>query len=73
MWAGIHAFVNSILTKVYGVVSFGKILYITLLAQLPLHGIFYYKLGYSVSNLYVICVIILSIFFSYRIKWNMRC
>lgn len=68
VWASGHAVLNSILISNKKIVPFGKILYITLLAQIPLHGIFYYKLGYSVSNIYVICVILLSILFSYNIK-----
>ena len=71
VWAGIHSIVNSILIKTRPTISFGTILYLTLLAQLPLHGIFYYKWGYNVSNIYVICVIFMSLFFSYRVKWKM--
>lgn len=70
IWGGVHAILNSLLIKVRKVISLGTVLYLTLLAQLPLHGIFYYKLGYTISNLYVICVILLSVFFSYNIRWN---
>lgn len=45
-------------------VSFGQIIGITLIAQIPLHGIFYHKLMYTVSNIYMILVIFLAILFS---------
>ncbi|WP_455509212.1 hypothetical protein, partial [Butyricimonas paravirosa] len=68
VWASGHAVLNSILINNKKNVRLGCVLYITLLSQIPLHGIFYYKLGYSVSNVYVICMILLSILFSYNVK-----
>lgn len=41
-------------------ISLGRILLITLFCQIPLHGIFYYKLGYTVSNFYMISVLFMS-------------
>lgn len=44
-------------------IDFSKIMLITLYSQVILHGYFYYKLAYSVSNLYMVTVIVLAMFF----------
>ncbi|HHX69733.1 MAG TPA: oligosaccharide repeat unit polymerase [Gallicola sp.] len=44
-------------------VSLSKIILITLFAQIILHGFFYYKLAYTVSNIYMILTVFLSLFF----------
>ena len=68
IWAFIHALFNTFIIKKKRMICFGKILYITLISQLPLHGIFYYKLGYVVSNLYIVVMILMSVIFSYNLK-----
>lgn len=47
-------------------VPFGKIILLVFFSQIPLHGLFYYKLSYSVSNIYMIFIIILSLLFYKR-------
>lgn len=46
-------------------VDFGKLIMITMFSQIVLHGVFYYKLAYMVSNIYMISCVILSFIFSY--------
>jgi oligosaccharide repeat unit polymerase len=41
-------------------VSLSKIILITLFAQIILHGLFYYKLAYTISNIYMIITILLA-------------
>lgn len=48
-------------------VSFGKIILIVFFSQIPLHGLFYYKLAYVVCNLYMISIVILSLLFYKKI------
>ncbi len=43
---------------------FNMLILYTFIAQIPLHGLFYYKLGYVVSNIYMINIIIM--FFVFR-------
>lgn len=45
------------------IVSLGQIIGITLIAQMPLHGIFYNKLMYTVSNIYMVVGIFLAVLF----------
>lgn len=45
------------------VVSFGKVIFITLVAQIPLQGIFYYMMAYTICNIYMILTILLSLLF----------
>jgi len=45
-------------------VFLGKLIMITMFSQITLHGIFYYKLGYMVSNIYMILCVLLAIIFS---------
>lgn len=47
-------------------VNLGKLIYVTVFAQISLHGIFYYKLGYMVSNIYMLLSLFLCFAFSYR-------
>ncbi|MCK3685170.1 O-antigen polymerase [Maribellus sp. YY47] len=51
-------------------VSLGRIIFFTFISQLPLHGIFYYKLAYVTSNVYMILVLLLSILFLKQIIIN---
>lgn len=51
-------------------VSFGKLIALTVFAQIMLHGIFYYKLGYMVSSIYVIICVFMAFIFSY--KWVVK-
>lgn len=50
----------------------GKIIMITMYSQIGLHGIFYYKLGYMVSNIYMLTCLILSVVFSCRFSLERR-
>ncbi|RYV02594.1 hypothetical protein SOPP22_08695 [Shewanella sp. OPT22] len=49
-------------------VNFGKLVIITMFCQIVLHGVFYYKLSYMVSNIYLICCCLIALGFSYRFK-----
>lgn len=42
-----------------GKISLERILLLTLFCQIPLHGVFYYKLQYTLSNIYMILVLLL--------------
>ncbi len=46
-------------------ISLSRILVITLVSQIPLHGIFYYKLAYTVSNIYMILVVLLALLLAF--------
>ena len=59
----LYSFIFSFIVKNKGYVSLGKVILITLLAQIPLHGLFYYNMAYIVCNFYMIGVLILSIIF----------
>ncbi|MGF1853518.1 oligosaccharide repeat unit polymerase [Vibrio satsumensis] len=50
------------------VVSLGLLVIYTVYAQLLLHGIFYYKLAHSVSQVYIILSLFVAIAFHYKIK-----
>lgn len=50
------------------VVSFGKVILITLVSQIPLQGIFYYQLAFTVCNIYMILTILLSLLFKKKIR-----
>lgn len=50
------------------VVSFGKVILITLVSQIPLQGIFYYQMAYTICNIYMILTILLSILFKKKIR-----
>lgn len=47
-------------------IDFSLLLLITLYSQIPLHGFFYYKLGYTVSDLYIISVLFMTVLFKRR-------
>jgi len=47
-------------------VFLGKLIMITMFSQITLHGIFYYKLGYMVSNIYMLICMLLAVVFSFR-------
>lgn len=64
LWAIMHMFINNYILKYSRKPSLGYIFYLTIISQLPLHGLFYYKLGYRVSNLYVIVVLLMCVYFS---------
>ena len=49
------------------VVSFGKVILITLVSQIPLQGIFYYQMAFTISNIYMILTIFLSLLFRKKI------
>lgn len=49
-------------------VDFSKLLLITIFSQLVLHGFFYFKLAYTVSFVYILCVIILATFFRNKLN-----
>lgn len=51
-------------------VNFGKLIVFTAFMQIPLHGIFYYKLGYMVSNIYFVSCIFLMIVFAFDWKFK---
>jgi oligosaccharide repeat unit polymerase len=46
--------------------NLGTVLLYVLAAQILLHGVFYYKLAYTVSNLYMLTVLMLSFFLRFR-------
>jgi len=50
-------------------VNFGKLVVITMFCQVVLHGVFYYKLSYMVSNIYMISCCLIAFIFSYRFKY----
>nr|WP_231613183.1 O-antigen polymerase [Pseudoalteromonas sp. SWXJZ94C] len=47
--------------------SLGVVVVYTLYCQVILHGVFYYKLSYTVSNLYMLTVFLIFIFLHYRV------
>lgn len=52
-------------------IPFNMLILYTFIAQIPLHGVFYYMLGYVVSNIYMINILIMVLVFSRRrIKRN---
>lgn len=57
-----------LIMKKHRSLSFGRLLLVTLYSQLILHGLFYYKLSYSVSSIYIITVFFLSFVFSFKIR-----
>lgn len=50
------------------VVSFGKMILITLVSQIPLQGIFYYMMAWTICNIYMILTILLSLLFIKKIR-----
>lgn len=46
-----------------GIFSLERIIVLTLAVQIPLHGLFYYKLGHNVSNIYMLVVFFIALFF----------
>ncbi len=50
------------------VVSFGQMILITLVSQIPLQGIFYYMMAWTICNIYMILTILLSLLFSKKIR-----
>jgi hypothetical protein len=56
----------------WGRVRFGTIIIFTLGAQVLLHGVFYYKLAYSVSNLYFLIVPLLALLVSYKFSFGSK-
>lgn len=48
-------------------IRLGKLIMITMFSQITLHGIFYYKLGYMVSNIYMLICLMLAFIFSFRL------
>lgn len=51
-------------------ISLGMLILYTVYAQVLLHGIFYYKLGYTVSHIYILVSVGLSVIFHYKIRYN---
>jgi oligosaccharide repeat unit polymerase len=60
----IYGSVCSFYFRVKETISFGKVLLLILLCQIPLTGIFFYDYSYVVSNIYMIIVLILGVIFS---------
>lgn len=56
-------FVGWIIFRNNGIVSLEKIIILTLAIQIPLHGLFYYKLGHNISNVYMLVVFSIVLFF----------
>ncbi len=65
----LFSFLFSISSLVGGTTSikFGKLILLTVFAQLVLHGVFYFKLSYMVSNIYILVCVILSFIFTRKI------
>jgi hypothetical protein len=61
--SGFYGFILYLLFYKNTNVTFGKIILLVFFAQIPLHGLFYYKLSFFVSNIYMIFVLILSFLF----------
>lgn len=61
-------FMGNRISRKSSTVDFSKMLLITVFSQVVLHGLFYFKLAYAVSNIYIIAVVILSFFFRRRIR-----
>ncbi|NAZ95991.1 O-antigen polymerase [Vibrio toranzoniae] len=53
-------------------ISLGMIILYTLYCQVILHGVFYYKLSYGVSHLYILSCICLFVIFNFRITLGGR-
>lgn len=51
-------------------VKFGKLIMLTVFSQIILHGVFYFKLSYMVSNIYVFLCIALSVLFSFKVTFR---
>ena len=54
-------------------IPFNMLILYTFIAQIPLHGVFYYMLGFVVSNLYMIIIVIMLFVFREsrfrRVRW----
>lgn len=48
--------------------SFSKLIILTLAYQIPFHCYYYFRLSNNVGNLYIMCMILLSVFFSFSIR-----
>ncbi|GEM_PF-2700603 len=66
IFAVCFSIIGNFISRASKTTSFSRILLLTLFSQIVLHGLFYYKLAYTVSNIYMISVVILSILF--RVK-----
>lgn len=51
-------------------IPFNILILYTFIAQIPLHGVFYYTLGHVVSNIYMINVLIMVLLFRRRFRRN---
>jgi phosphoglycerol transferase MdoB-like AlkP superfamily enzyme len=49
-------------------VTFGGLIFIVVITQLPLHGVFYDKLMYVVSDIYLIIAVILSVLLALKAR-----
>jgi len=47
-------------------VNLGKLILLTIFSQVILHGFFYFKLSYMVSNIYILICLILSFIFTHK-------
>lgn len=72
-WVGLFFCISSlIILRNNGIVTLEKLIFATLLCQVPLHGVFYYKLGYNVSNLYFLAVVTIAVLISFSRLFSNR-
>ena len=59
---------GSLISRNTARVDLSKLILITFFAQIVLHGFFYFKLGHLVSNVYMLLVVFMSLWFKRSIK-----
>jgi oligosaccharide repeat unit polymerase len=78
VFSGVGVFIGGLLYGVLGsfflsakkTISFGRLIMLIVVCQIPITGIFFYDYAHVVSNLYMILSVFLSLLFSYRIILN---
>jgi oligosaccharide repeat unit polymerase len=66
----LYGILGSVFLTAKKTISFGKLLMLIVMCQIPITGIFFYDYAHFVSNLYMILSVFLALLFSYNLVLN---